>query len=90
MELIQTTLYENNEMGNPNNHGFEENKGDIDQNQNDGGLTESQQKFHEVVSTQIKRTVKNFEIKLDSVRKEREAVIVILENVAKEVFEPQS
>ena len=34
--------------------------------------------------------MKNFERKLDSVRKEREAVIVMIENLVKDIFEVKS
>lgn len=40
-----------------------------------------------MVSAQIKQSVKNFEWKLDSVRKEREAAIMKIENAVKTVFE---
>ena len=40
-----------------------------------------------MVSAQVRQAVKNFEWKLDSVRKERESVILILEQIVKEVFE---
>ena len=49
--------------------------------------TEDDEKFHEMVSAQVRQAVKNFEWKLDSVRKERESVILILEQIVKEVFE---
>ena len=42
-----------------------------------------------MLSAQVRRTVRNFERKLDSVRKEREAVIDIIESFVKEVFEPK-
>lgn len=54
-----------------------------------GGQTEEDEKFHEMVSVQVRQTVKAFEWKLDSVRKEREAVIDIIESIVKEVFEPK-
>ena len=50
---------------------------------------EEDEKFHEMVSVQVKQTVRTFEWKLDSVRKEREAVIDIIECSVKEVFEPK-
>lgn len=40
-----------------------------------------------MVSTQVKQIVKNFEYKLDSVRKEREAAIAMIDNCVKRVFE---
>ena len=54
-----------------------------------GPPTEEDEKFHEMVSVQVKQTVRTFEWKLDSVRKEREAVIDIIEGFVKEVFEPK-
>lgn len=42
-----------------------------------------------MVSVQIKQTVRTFEWKLDSVRKERESVIDCIEGFVKEVFEPK-
>ena len=42
-----------------------------------------------MVSAQVRQCVKNFEWKLDSVRKERESVILIIETIVKEVFEPK-
>ena len=42
-----------------------------------------------MVSAQIKHTVRTFELKLNSVRKERESVIDIIEGFVKEVFEPK-
>ena len=44
---------------------------------------ELDEKFHEMVSVQVKQTVRTFEWKLDSVRKEREAVIDIIESFVK-------
>ena len=40
-----------------------------------------------MVSAQVKNTVKSFERRLDSVRKEREAVIQIIEAIVREVFD---
>lgn len=40
-----------------------------------------------MVSAQINQTIKGFEWKLDSVRKEREAAIKSIESIVKEVFE---
>ena len=57
----------------------------VDQDEN--AQTEDDDKFHEMVSAQVKQCVKNFEWKLDSVRKERESVILIIETIVKEVFE---
>ena len=51
--------------------------------------SEEDEKFHEMVSVQVKQTVRSFEWKLDSVRKERESVIDIIESIVKEVFEPK-
>ena len=42
-----------------------------------------------MVSAQVRQTVRAIEWKLDSVRKEREAVIDIIECIVKEVFEPK-
>ena len=50
---------------------------------------EEDEKFHEMVSVQVKQTVRTFEWKLDSVRKEREATINMIEAIVKEVFEPK-
>ena len=50
---------------------------------------EKDEKFHEMVSVQVRQAVRQFEWKLDSVRKEREAVIDIIETIVKEVFEPK-
>ena len=49
--------------------------------------SQEDEKFHEVVSAQVRQTVKMFEKKLDSVRKEREAVIAMIESMVKEIFE---
>lgn len=46
-------------------------------------------RFHEMVSCQVKGAVRTFEWKLDSVRKERESVIDIIESIVKDVFEPK-
>ena len=51
--------------------------------------SEDDYKFHEMVSVQIKTAVRVFEWKLDSVRKERETVIDIIEGLVKELFEPK-
>ena len=56
---------------------------------NNSDQTEEDEKFHEMVSAQVRQTVRAFEWKLDSVRKEREAVIDIIECIVKEVFEPK-
>lgn len=50
-------------------------------------LTEVEALFHDMVSAQVKQIVKNFEYKLDLVRKEREAAISIIESCVKFVFE---
>ena len=50
-------------------------------------LTEDEALFHDMVSAQVKQIVKNFEYKLDLVRKEREAAISIIESCVKHVFE---
>jgi DNA polymerase sigma len=42
-----------------------------------------------MVSAQVCQIVKNFEYKLDSVRKEREAAIAIIDRCVKHVFERQ-
>lgn len=42
-----------------------------------------------MLSAQVRCTVRNFERKLDSVRKERESVIDMIESFVKEVFEPK-
>ena len=42
-----------------------------------------------MVSCQVKGAVRTFEWKLDSVRKERESVIDVIEGIVKEVFEPK-
>lgn len=71
----------------------EERKGTLSNNEDHGENkqnyvpTEDDEKFHEMVSAQVRQAVKNFEWKLDSVRKERESVILILEQIVKEVFE---
>lgn len=57
--------------------------------QPDAEACEEDEKFHEMVSVQVKQTVRTFEWKLDSVRKEREAVIDIIESLVREVFEPK-
>ena len=51
--------------------------------------SEVDDKFHEMVSVQVKQTVRTFEWKLDSVRKEREAVIDLIEGLVRELFEPK-
>jgi hypothetical protein len=53
-------------------------------------LTEDEALFHDMVSAQVKQIVKNFEYKLDLVRKEREAAISIIEGCVKYVFERPS
>ena len=49
--------------------------------------SEEDDKFHEMVSVQVKQTVRSFEWKLDSVRKEREGVIDLIESYVKDLFE---
>ena len=40
-----------------------------------------------MVGSQVEKSVKLFEWKLDSVRKERESVIVMIENIVKQIFD---
>ena len=56
------------------------------QQQKSSPLTEDEEKFHEMVSAQVKQAVKVIERKLDSVRKEREAAIFRIENEVKNAF----
>jgi hypothetical protein len=49
-------------------------------------LTASEEQFHSMVSMQIKRQVKQFEHKLDSVRKEREHTILLIDRAIRKLF----
>ena len=40
-----------------------------------------------MVGSQVEKAVQRFEWKLDSVRKERESVIVMIENIVKQIFD---
>jgi hypothetical protein len=40
-----------------------------------------------MVGSQVEKAVQLFEWKLDSVRKERESVIVMIENIVKQIFD---
>jgi len=48
---------------------------------------EDENKFYVMVGSQVEQAVKLFEWKLDSVRKERESVIVMIENIVKQIFD---
>jgi hypothetical protein len=48
---------------------------------------EDEQAFYTMVGSQVEKCVKLFEWKLDSVRKERESVIVMIENIVKQIFD---
>jgi hypothetical protein len=48
---------------------------------------EDEMKFYTMVGLQVEKSVKLFEWKLDSVRKERESVIVMIENIVKQIFD---
>ena len=48
---------------------------------------DEEQKFYDMLSNQVIAHVKLFEWKLNSVLKERESAITIIENIAKRVFE---
>jgi len=49
-------------------------------------LSKIEQKYHDMISKQIKAQIKLFELKLDSVRKERENMILIIDRSIKSLF----